>query len=74
MIKIATRQNRTGALLLRRFTTGNDQTRPHAVLDTHRVALSPQRDASPAYRDRPTALSIRFQNKRFNRLRAPKSP
>jgi hypothetical protein len=58
MIKIAARQNRTGALLLRRFSTGNDQTRPHAVLDTHRVVLSPQRDASPAYRDRPTALSI----------------
>src|SRR4029077_12976531 len=37
MIKIAARQNRTGALLLRRFSTGNDQTRPHAVLDTHRV-------------------------------------
>ena len=77
MIKIAARQNRKAALLLRRFSTGNDRTRPHAVLDTHRVVRSPQRDAGSAYRDQPTgfaALSIDSQNNRFNRLRAPKSP
>jgi hypothetical protein len=61
MIKIAAPQNRKGALLLRRFSTGNNQTRPHAVLDTHRVVRSPQRDAGSDYRDPPTgfiALSI----------------
>lgn len=61
MIKIAARQNRKGTLLLRRFSTGNNLTRPHAVLDTHRIVRSPQRDAGSAYRDRPTgfvALSI----------------
>ena len=61
MIKIAARQNRKAALLLRRFSTGNDRICPHAVLDTHRVVRSPQRDAGSAYRDQPTgfaALSI----------------
>jgi len=56
MIKIAARQNRKGALLLRRFSTDNNLTRPHAVLDTHRIVRSPQRDAGSAYRDRPTGL------------------
>ena len=61
MIKIGARQNCKAALLLRRFSTGNDQARPRAVLDTHRVVRSPLRDAGSADRDRPTgfaALSI----------------
>ena len=61
MIKIAARQNRKGALLLRRFSTGNNLTRPHAVLDTDRVVRSALREAGSACRDRPTgfvALSI----------------
>jgi hypothetical protein len=77
MIKITARQNRKGALLLRRFSTGNDPTRPHAVLDTHRVVRSPQRNAGSACRDRLTgfvALSIDSKTSNCNRLRAPKSP
>ncbi len=61
MIKITAPQNRKEALLLRRFLTDNNQTRPHAVLDTHRVVRSPQRDAGSDYRDPPNsfiALSI----------------
>jgi hypothetical protein len=64
MIKITARQNRKGALLLRRFSTGNDPTRPHAVLDTHRVVRSPQRDSDSACREWPTELvasSVAFQ-------------
>jgi hypothetical protein len=57
MIKIAARQNRKAALLLRRFSTGNDRIRPHAVPDTRRVVRSPQRDAGSACRDRPTGLA-----------------
>ena len=56
MIKIAARQNRKAALLLRRFSTGNDQTRPRAALDTHHVVRSPQRDAGSACRERPTGF------------------
>ena len=58
MIKIAARQNRKGALLLRRFSTGNNLTRPHAVLDTHRVVRSPQPEPGSAYRDRPTGFVV----------------
>jgi hypothetical protein len=61
MIKIVAPRNRKGALLLRRFSTGNNQTRPHAVLDTHRLVRSPQHDAGSDYRDPPNrfiALSI----------------
>jgi hypothetical protein len=64
MITITARQNRKGALLPRRFSTGNDPTRPHAVLDTHRVVRSPQRDSDSACREWPTGLgasSVAFQ-------------
>jgi hypothetical protein len=61
MIRVNSRRHPSAALLLRRFSTGNNQTRPHAVLDKHRVVRSPQRDAGSDYRDPPTgfiALSI----------------
>jgi hypothetical protein len=61
MIKIAAPQNRKGALLLRRLSTGDDHPHPRAALDTHHVVRSPQRDAGSDYRDPPTgfiALSI----------------
>lgn len=58
MIKIAARQNRKAALLLRRFSTGNNLTRPNAVLDTHRIVRSPQRDTGSADRNRPTGFVI----------------
>ena len=81
MIKIAARQNRKAALLLRRLSTGNDQTRSRAALDTHHVVRSPQRDAGSACRERPTGFvtpSIAFPNERSTQFRnrppAPKSP
>jgi hypothetical protein len=64
MIKIGARQNYITARLLRRLSTGNDQARPRATLDSRRVVRSPLRDPDSACRDRPTefvASSVAFQ-------------
>ncbi len=54
MIKIGARQNPKA--FLRRPSTGNDQTRPRAALDSHRGVRSALRDAGSADRDSLTSL------------------
>jgi hypothetical protein len=58
MIKVGARQNCRAALLLRRISTGNDQVRPCAALDSRLAVRSPICDAGSACRDRPTGFVI----------------
>jgi hypothetical protein len=56
MIKVGARQHRKPAILLRRISTGNDQARSCAALDSRLAVRSPLCDAGSAYRDRPTGF------------------
>ena len=58
MIKIAARQNYRAAPLPRRFSTGNDQARPHTARDSRRVVRSRAGDAGSADRNQPTGFVI----------------
>jgi len=56
MIKVGARQNGRAALLLRRVSTGNDQVRPRAALDSRLAVLSSLRAAGSSYCERPTGF------------------
>ncbi len=59
MISVNFRRSPSAVLLLRRLSTGNDQARHRAALDSRRVVPSPLRDAASACRDRPTGVVAR---------------
>jgi hypothetical protein len=58
MIKVGARQNYRAASLLRRLSTGNDQTRPRAARDSRRVVRSRAGDTGSADRNRLTGIAI----------------